>query len=283
STLSAVEGHPALSKASTPLIDVRSPSGDNIGVNVDNSALEASHPVPLPPPQSQAPSASSPASDESVSSLVVPEEWKLKTTLRLDSVSPKMLLSILKECKLLQSLTADLQASDEELPRVPIIQADNLETLSIKTSAEPYPIFMALCLPKLLRLSVEWDRSKGQDRPLSHPAFGLVQLLETSSSLDFLSLSDIFPPEDDLLVVLKKQGMLCKELAIDSSHRLQPKKSQLRRLTAERRLSTLPLKGSVHPVSSTRTLNITYISADKVQPWEMTLTLHNNFSSSQVL
>ncbi|KAG5640076.1 hypothetical protein DXG03_001304 [Asterophora parasitica] len=261
-------------------MDVRSLSGDNTGVNVDNSALEASHPqaVPQPPPQSQATPASSPAADESVSSPVVPEEWKLATNLTLmNAITPKMLLSVLKECKKLRRLSANLQASGEEL-HIPTVQADNLRTLCITTSAELYPVFTALRLPNLVCLSVDWDRSKGHDFPLCYSALGLVQLLETSCSLKSLSLSNIFPPEDELLLILAKRNILFEELTIrgDYSHHL-PTISH-RRLVTERTLSMLS-QGSVCP--GLRTLDLSYISAEKAQLWDMVHMRNKSLPHSQ--
>ncbi|KAG5639889.1 hypothetical protein DXG03_002573, partial [Asterophora parasitica] len=217
-----------------------------------------------------APLASTPVSDESVSFSVIPDEWKLETTLApVDPISLRMLLSILKECNQLQSLSVNLHASGEELD-IPIIQADSLKMLSITTSAEPDPIFMALRLPNLARLSVEWDRSTGHNFPLRKPALDLAQLLKTSSSLISLSLVNVFPPEDDLRTILEKQDMLCQEPTQGNSS-----DRQVRRVTVQWRLPTLS-KGSIGPES--RTLQITLISADEVHEWEVTLNSHNNSS-----
>ncbi|KAG5640188.1 hypothetical protein DXG03_000671, partial [Asterophora parasitica] len=276
------ERHPAISEASTPRIAVEAPSvADNLGVNVSTSDLDFTHPLPPQPSQAQAPLASTPVSDESVSFSVVPDEWKLETTLApVDPISVRMLLSILKECNQLQSLSVNLHASSEELD-VPIIQADNLKMLSITTSAEPDPIFMALRLPNLDSLSVEWDRSTGQDFPLYESALDLAQLLKTSSSLTSLSLVNVFPPEDDLRTILEKQNMLCQEPTPGDSSVHLPTKPQVRRLTVERRLSTPLSPGLVQPRLRRNQLNISYISGDKAHPelWALTLLLRGDMSS----
>ncbi|KAG5640677.1 hypothetical protein DXG03_007547 [Asterophora parasitica] len=214
------------------------------------------------------------------SAWVVPDEWKLVTSLTIqDLITPQMLLRIIEGCTRLRRLSANIhppsssQDSDDELG-VSKTHADKLETLLITTSAELYPIFKSLHLPNLKTLSVEWHRSLGHEFPSCHPRLGLLDLLTASSSLTSLSLFNIFPPEHELLVYLQgKQAQIIEELVVRGDY-TPPLDISSGRLVTGKTLSTLSEK----PFSWLRNLDISHISANDGQLSHLMMSISSQSS-----
>ncbi|KAG5643385.1 hypothetical protein DXG03_000999 [Asterophora parasitica] len=255
------------SKASASQTSVAIPNGEDSGAaEVPHSAENSSLPLPLLPSQTHVPPAFTSqklgSSSSSSSAWVVPDMWKQATSLTLKTpISPEMFLAVLRECAKVRKLSVNIcpsssfQQLDEQIDNL-VTTADNLEMLSITTSAEPYPILKSLHLPRLKVLSLDWDRSLGRDFPRDS-CLDLTPLFKTSS-LKSLSLSNIFPLEDSIISFLQSRGDLVEELAIRGDFTPQLLAIPIERLVTGRTLSAL----SEHDVCCRlRTLDLSYISA----------------------
>ncbi|KAG5643059.1 hypothetical protein DXG03_001616 [Asterophora parasitica] len=182
-----------------------------------------------------------------------------------------MFLAILKECPNLRTLSVNIcppifsQELDEEIVD---IQADDFKRLSIMTSVEPSLIFKSgLCLPRLQSLSLAWDRTTGQDFSAC-PDLKIDKLLENSPDLKSLSLSNMFPPKNELLALLEQAGEKLEELNVraDSTHNLLA--VSLERLVIGKSLYALSNGGRL------RTLDLSYACAELLTPgaWQLTVS-----------
>ncbi|KAG5640050.1 hypothetical protein DXG03_001517, partial [Asterophora parasitica] len=255
-------------QASTSQTGVVTPNRENSAVEVHQSTENFS----LPPPslsQTQVPPAFT--LNEGGSSLssgwVVPNAWKRKINLTITkSIAPKMFLAILKECPNLRALSVNICppiSSQEEIYSPEITRAGKLQMLSIMTSTDPHPVFTSLRLPKLKSLSLGWDRSSGHDLLACPEGLKIDKLLEKSSDFYSLSLSNIFPPEEELLAILKSHGEKLEELIVRADPTPGLLAMSLERLVTGKTLLALAHSGRL------KSLDLSYASPEVVPAAEV--------------
>ncbi|KAG5643491.1 hypothetical protein DXG03_000732 [Asterophora parasitica] len=259
-------------QASTSQTGVAIPNREDSGVE-----LEVHHSVDSLLPQTQVPPAlEANGRGPSSPSWVVPETWKSVTSLTVKRlIVPKMFIAILKECPELQNLSVHLRPPisseelDDEIDVLEITRVEKLEMLSILTSAEPHPIFQYLRLPNLKSLSLAWDRL-GQDLWACPDGLKIDKLLEESLEFNSMSLSNTFPPEEELLAILGKHGKKFKELFVRADSTPGFLALSLERLVTRKTLSALSHGGRL------RTLDLSYASAEAASaPWQLAISFAN--------
>ncbi|KAG5640217.1 hypothetical protein DXG03_000528 [Asterophora parasitica] len=255
------------SQASTSQTGVAIPNGRDIEVEDHHSIENLSLSSPSLLSQTQV----SPAlAANSSPSRVVPEKWKRETTLTVtESIVPKTFLAILKECPNLHTLSVNIsppiasQELDEEVDVLDIMRVENLEMLSIMTSVEPYAIFQYLRLPNLNSLSLAWDRSSGQDLLARPDGLKIDKLLEESFDFYSLSLSNIFPPKEELLAILKSHGEKLEEIIVRADPTPGLLAMSLERLVTGKTLLALAHSGRL------KSLDLSYASPEVVPAAEV--------------
>ncbi|KAG5642234.1 hypothetical protein DXG03_003379, partial [Asterophora parasitica] len=258
-TSSEFDNSPA--QASTSQTSVAIPNRQDSEVDDHHSTENFSLPSPSPLSQTQVPPLTSNEGGSSSPGWVVPNAWKSKNTLTItESIVPKMFLAIIMECPNLRTLSVNICppiSSDEDVDSLKIVWAENLMMLSIITSTDPCPIFTYLRLPQLHSLSLAWDRSSGHDLFTCPDGLKVDKLLEASSrNFMSLSLSNILPPEEELLAILKLHGGKLEELVVRAEPTPGLLAVSLERLVTGKTLSTLARNGRL------RTLGLSYVSPE---------------------